>query len=110
AAGRSSRMGGPNKLMAQFSGRPLIRQTVERVLASKVARAVVVTGHQANRVGETLGGLDAEIVHNEDVASGLSSSVKTGVAALADEAGGVLIMLGDMPAVSSAHIDRLVLA
>src|SRR5690606_30079202 len=78
AAGRSSRMGGPNKLMAQFSGHPLIRQTVERVLASRIARTVVVTGHQASRIGETLLGLDAAIVQNDDFATGLSSSVKTG--------------------------------
>ncbi|MBX3580875.1 MAG: molybdopterin-binding/glycosyltransferase family 2 protein [Rhizobiaceae bacterium] len=110
AAGRSSRMGGPNKLMAQFSGHPLIRQTVERVLASRIAGTVVVTGHQASRIGETLLGLDAAIVQNDDFATGLSSSVKTGVAALPEDADGVLIMLGDMPAVSSVHIDRLVLA
>ena len=57
AAGRSSRMGGPNKLMAHFSGKPLIRQTVERALASKVSGAVVVTGHQAARIREALEGL-----------------------------------------------------
>ncbi len=58
AAGRSSRMGGPNKLMAHFSGKPLIRQTVERALASKVSGVVVVTGHQAARIREALEGLD----------------------------------------------------
>ena len=61
AAGRSSRMGGPNKLMAHFSGKPLIRQTAERALASKAAGAIVVTGHQAARIREALGGLDVEI-------------------------------------------------
>ena len=35
AAGRSSRMGGPNKLMALFDGKPLVRRTAETALASR---------------------------------------------------------------------------
>src|SRR5690606_8713939 len=66
AAGRSSRMGGPNKLMAHFSGRPLIRQTVERTLAANVSGAIVVTGHQAARIREALEGLDVAVAHNPD--------------------------------------------
>ncbi|MBL8576099.1 MAG: molybdopterin-binding/glycosyltransferase family 2 protein [Mesorhizobium sp.] len=108
AAGRSSRMGGPNKLMAHFSGRPLIRQTVERAQASLVRGAVVVTGHQAERVNDALDGLDLEIVRNPDFASGLSSSLKAGIAALPPTSSGALILLGDMPAVSAADMNRLV--
>jgi molybdenum cofactor cytidylyltransferase len=110
AAGRSSRMGGPNKLMAHFAGKPLVRQTVERALASKLSSAVVVTGHQASRIREALDGLDIGVAHNPDFASGLASSLKTGIAAAPDEAAGALVLLGDMPAVSSADLDRLVAA
>ncbi len=49
-AGQSSRMGGPNKLLALFGGQPLIRRTVERALASHAAGTTVVAGHQADRV------------------------------------------------------------
>jgi len=110
AAGRSSRMGGPNKLMAHFSGRPLIRLTVERALASKVSGATVVTGHQAARIREALDGLDLGIAHNPDFASGLASSLKEGIAAVPNDATGALIMLGDMPAISSGDLDRLITA
>ena len=110
AAGRSTRMGGPNKLMAHFSGTPLIRQTAERALASKVSGTVVVTGHQAARIRETLEGLEMAFAHNPDFASGLSSSLKAGIAAVPEDAAGALILLGDMPAVSSADLDRLVAA
>lgn len=108
AAGRSSRMGGPNKLMAHFSGRPLIRRTVERALASRANRTIVVTGHQAARIKEALDGLDATIVHNPDFVSGLSTSLKVGVAALPQDVAGALIILGDMPAISETELDRLV--
>jgi molybdenum cofactor cytidylyltransferase len=110
AAGQSSRMGGPNKLMAHFSGKPLIRQTVERALGANVSGALVVTGHQAARIREALADLDVEIVHNPDFASGLSASLKTGIAAISDDAAGALILLGDMPAVSSGDLNRLIAA
>ena len=35
AAGRSSRMGGPNKLLADFDGKPLVRRVAQRALASR---------------------------------------------------------------------------
>lgn len=108
AAGRSSRMGGPNKLVAHFSGSPLIRRTVERALASKVSGTTVVTGHQAARIREALDGLDLAIVHNADFASGLAGSLKAGIAAVPEGAAGALIQLGDMPAVSSGDLDRLI--
>ena len=99
AAGRSSRMGGPNKLLALFEGKPLVRLTAERVLASKAAGTVVVTGHQAARIREALAGLDISVAHNADFASGLAGSLKAGIAALPDDAAGALIVLGDMPEV-----------
>src|SRR5208282_4530348 len=50
AAGRSSRMGGPNKLLAEIGGRPLLRIVVEAALASRARPVIVVTGHQRERV------------------------------------------------------------
>lgn len=108
AAGRSSRMGGPNKLMALFDGKPLVRRTAERVLASRTAGAVVVTGHQGERVRSALAGLDLAYADNPDFADGLSTSLKAGVAALPANATGALVVLGDMPGVSAADLDRLI--
>jgi molybdenum cofactor cytidylyltransferase len=108
AAGRSSRMGGPNKLMALFEGKPLVRRTAERVLASKAEATVVVTGHQASRIREALARLDIPVAHNADYASGLASSLKAGIAALPEDAAGALIVLGDMPEVLPSDFDRLI--
>ena len=108
AAGRSTRMGGPNKLMAEIGGKPLVRHAVEQVLASRARPVIVVTGHEPARVEAALAGLDVRFVHNPHFADGLSTSLKAGLAALPPEADGAIVCLGDMPQVDAALIDRLI--
>jgi molybdenum cofactor cytidylyltransferase len=108
AAGRSTRMGGPNKLLADLGGKPLVRTVAEQALASKAQSVIVVTGHQAEQVEKALHGLKVKFVRNPDFAEGLANSVKAGVAAVADNADGAVICLGDMPLISSNLIDRLI--
>jgi molybdenum cofactor cytidylyltransferase len=107
AAGRSTRMGGPNKLLAEIGGRPLVRIAAEEALASHARPVIVVTGHQRDKVEAALKGLDVQIVHNPNFADGLSTSVKTGLAAVPQSADGAIVCLGDMPQVRASLIDRL---
>jgi len=108
AAGRSRRMGGPNKLMAHFAGEPLVRRTVERAVLSSASGTVVVTGHQAARIREAIEGLEATVAHNPDFFAGLSTSLKAGIGAVPSDAAGALILLGDMPEVGASDIDRMI--
>jgi molybdenum cofactor cytidylyltransferase len=108
AAGRSSRMGGPNKLLAEIGGRPLARIVVEAALASQARPVIVVTGHQRERVEAALAGLPIDFVHNANFTDGLGTSLRVGIAALPAQADGVIVCLGDMPQVEAAMIDRLV--
>jgi molybdenum cofactor cytidylyltransferase len=110
AAGRSTRMGGPNKLLAEINGRPLVRIAAEQALASRAHPVIVVTGHQREQVDAVLGGLDVTRVHNPDFAEGLSTSIKAGIAAVPDEVDGVVVCLGDMPQVNASLIDKLLAA
>lgn len=110
AAGRSSRMGGPNKLLATFDGMPLIRRVVEATMAGGARKTVVVTGHQAQRVEAALVGTGVDFVHNGDFAAGLSTSIKAGLAALDEAAAGALVVLGDMPGVGAGDLRRMVKA
>ncbi len=107
AAGRSSRMGGANKLLEKIAGRPLVRIVAEAALASRARPVIVVTGHQRERVEAALGGLPVAFVHNPHFADGLGTSLKAGIAALPAEADGVIVCLGDMPQVDAGLIDRL---
>jgi molybdenum cofactor cytidylyltransferase len=108
AAGRSSRMGGPNKLLAEIGGRPLVRIAVEEVLASQARPVIVVTGHQRERVEAVLAGLPVRFVYNRAFADGLGASLRAGIAALPATADGAIVCLGDMPQVDAAMIDRLI--
>ena len=108
AAGRSRRMGGPNKLIATLDGVPVIRRTVEAALASKAGPVTVVTGDRADEVRAALAGLAVNFVHNADHEEGLSTSLRAGIRAVPDAAKGVLVMLGDMPLINAAEIDRLI--
>jgi len=110
AAGRSTRMGGPNKLLAEIGGKPLVRMAAEQALASRAGPVIVVTGHQRDKVEAALQGLDVRTVHNPNFAEGLSTSVKTGLAAVPETADGAIVCLADMPQVTATLIDKLVAA
>jgi molybdenum cofactor cytidylyltransferase len=108
AAGRSTRMGGPNKLTEEISGKPLVRIVAGEVLASRARPVVVVVGHERDRVEASLKGLNVQRVYNPDFAAGLSTSLKAGLAALPPDVDGAIVCLGDMPQVRAELIDKLI--
>jgi molybdenum cofactor cytidylyltransferase len=110
AAGRSTRMGAVNKMLAEIGGKPLVRIAAEQALASRAKPVIVVTGHERERVESALRGLPVRFVHNPDYADGLGTSLKAGIAAVPAEADGAIVCLGDMPQVDTALIDRLIAA
>jgi molybdenum cofactor cytidylyltransferase len=112
AAGSASRMAGSghHKLLAQFDGVPLVRQSVETVLRSKADRSVVVTGYRSEDIEKALSALDAEIVINAEFATGMASSLKAGLAAVRDGADGLLVVLADMPGIRREHLDEMIAA
>lgn len=107
AAGRSVRMG-RNKLLMSIGDKPLLRRVAEAVLASRARPVLLVTGHDEESVKEVVADFPVTIVHNPDFQTGLSSSIRAGVAALPDDTDGVLIVLADMPAVSGPFINRMI--
>ncbi|MEM6847786.1 MAG: molybdopterin-binding/glycosyltransferase family 2 protein [Pseudomonadota bacterium] len=107
AAGRSSRMGPTNKLLEPVDGTPMVRRVAQAALRSRAAEVIVVTGHQSDEVRAVLDGLPVTAIYNPDYATGLSSSLRAGLNALAAEADAALVLLGDMPLVSAAHCNAL---
>ena len=115
AAGLSARFraaGGADetKLVARLEGKPIVRRVVETALASLARPVVVVVGHARGAVEAALAGLPAAIAFNPDFESGIASSLRAGLAATPAEAGGAVVLLGDMPSVAPSLIDDLIRA
>lgn len=108
AAGQSRRMGAANKLLAEFEGEAMVARVVDTVLASQAGPVVVVTGHQPDAVQAALTAKDVGFAHNPDFAEGLSTSLAAGLGALPQDLDAVMVVLGDMPRIRPAHIDRLI--
>ncbi|GAB4537868.1 MAG: molybdopterin-binding/glycosyltransferase family 2 protein [Roseibium sp.] len=109
-AGKSSRMGGPNKLLATLDGKALIRHVAEAACGAGLAQTVLVTGHLADEVGAEVADLDVTLVHNADFADGMSGSIRTGVNALEPDIDAAIVLLGDMPRIGADAIGKLVSA
>jgi CTP:molybdopterin cytidylyltransferase MocA/xanthine/CO dehydrogenase XdhC/CoxF family maturation factor len=107
AAGLSRRMGDANKLLAPIAGTPMVTHVVRAAEAAGLREVVVVTGHDEAAIRAALGGSAARFVHNPDFAAGMSTSLRAGVRALGPHVDGALVLLGDMPWVTPAHLAAL---
>src|SRR5262245_6508209 len=108
AAGTSSRMG-QNKLFMELDGEPLVRRVVSRAAAAGVDPVIVVVGHEAERVQRALDGISYVPVFNADYERGVNSSLRAGIhAAEGTAAQAAVVVLADMPFVTSAMIATLI--
>lgn len=108
AAGMSTRMGGPNKLLLPYRDTTLIGNMVDQVTRARVGETLVVVGHQAELVREALAGKPVRFVDNPGFAEGQGGSVQAGVRAVAPDATGIMICLTDLPLVETADLNRLI--
>ncbi len=99
AAGLSERMG-CNKLLLPFSGRTIIESTISAI--DRAFRTIVVTGHDDERIRETLSGYDVEFVHADDYQKGQRWSTLRGIREVEDD--DFAILPGDLPLIESKDI------
>ncbi len=107
AAGSSRRFGSANKLLTEISGQPLVGRVADTLEAGGIDRLVVVTGHQADRIAAAVARTGRRITYNERHTQGLGTSIASGIKALDDDVDGVLIVQGDMPALSADAVAAL---
>ncbi len=108
AAGTSTRMG-RNKLFMELEGETLVRRAVGRVSKAGVDPLFVVLGHEAELVQKALEGIRYQPVLNLEYERGVNSSLRAGIHAVAETAAGAaVVVLADMPFVTTAMIHTLV--
>jgi len=109
AAGGSTRMGSPKQLLP-YRGVTLVRHAASTLLAAEIIPMVVVVGNQSGDVAAALAGLPVHVCVNAGWERGIGSSVRAGVAFVANhfpEADVLLIALADQPSVAAAHFVAL---
>ena len=107
AAGSSSRAGSINKLLANHGDAALVVHVANAARNSQADRVIAVTGYEQARVEQALAPTTIACHYNGAYASGMASSVMTGISTLID-CDAVLICLGDMPHVSVDIINQLI--
>ena len=95
---------GRNKLLLSLGEETVVRRAVSAALEAGLGPVLVVLGHQSERVAKELEGLTYTAVLNPHYAEGIHSSLRAGIAAVPKEAEAALVMLADMPFVTSSMV------
>jgi molybdenum cofactor cytidylyltransferase len=104
AAGEAKRFGTCKQLVT-LRGKPILQHVIDTLLQSDVDDIVVVLGSNAGEIRGRVHFDRARVVENPDYASGMSSSIQTGLRAIDGDA--ALIVLADQPFVLPQTIDAL---
>ena len=108
AAGKSSRMQGRNKLLANIEGVPMIRRVTKAALSSKADEVIVVVGWEEEKIRSAIAGLDCRIAANRNYEEGQSSSVRAGLNAVNQSSRAVLILPGDIARIDTSAINKVI--
>ena len=106
AAGTSSRMG-KNKLFLELGGVSVLRRAARTAIAAGLDPLLVVLGHESERARVELEGIACSAVLNPDYASGMNTSLRAGIQAVPPEASAAIVLLADMPFVTSEMIRQV---
>jgi molybdenum cofactor cytidylyltransferase len=111
AAGASTRMGTPKQLLPAGDA-VLLEKVLSQALQSELDLVVLVLGFRADEIRRRIRSgkrsSKLRIVENTDYLLGISSSIITGLSHVENTYAHAMILLGDMPYVSSGVINRLV--
>ena len=110
AAGSSSRMRGRDKLIEPVDGAPLLQRVATQLVQSGVDEIVCVSRPEDAARREALASLALTHVENPLAAEGMATSISKGIATLSTRVDAAIVVMGDMPEIASADIDRLIAA
>ncbi len=112
AAGLSTRMKGPNKLLQDIGGKNLIQHTYGQLAASAVDDMIVVTGRDSDEMESSIVNCELstpKFVFNSNYEQGMTTSIQAGLRAI-QKTDAVIICLSDMPLLTTADYNMLLIA
>jgi len=111
AAGASTRFGSP-KLLADLDGRPVLQRVLDAIASAGVDDVVVVLGDGLAETERAIAWRRQRRVVNPKPADGLSSSLRVGLGAAAEDPAveAAVVLLGDQPAVRPEAIQAVIRA
>lgn len=109
AAGMSTRMGSPKQLLP-FGGKTVLQTVVDTLLEANLDGILVVLGHRADAVRDSLAERPVLFHLNPDYRNGMFTSILCGLSALEKSADAALIALGDQPNVRASVVRKVAAA
>jgi molybdenum cofactor cytidylyltransferase len=107
AAGESRRMGRPKQLLT-WQGKTLLQHVLESLISSDADEIILVLGHEADLIRESLPELPIKIVINPDYQQGMASSLRRGLLAMDPGSEAFLVLLADQPGIGPGIINTLI--
>ena len=108
AAGKGTRMKSAiPKVLHRIAGTSLLEHVMRTATTLGSSRTVVITGHEAAQVEQSLAGRDVQFVRQEPQL-GTGHAVQQAVPALPDAHETTLVLNGDVPLIGAATVQRLV--
>ncbi len=110
AAGKSQRMG-KNKIFMSFRNRPMIAGILSNIACCDIVGTIIVIGYEFQNALACLAAIPeaetAAIFINQEYEKGMGTSLAIGAQGIPNDWDAVLIMLGDMPLISSEIITKI---
>lgn len=106
AAGESRRMGA-SKVCLPFAGKTVIEHIILTLKGAGVRETVVVVGHEKDLIEKLLETASVEVVFNPDHKAGMLSSLRAGLRHASSSWDGVMVVLGDQPAIREGTVFAL---
>lgn len=105
AAGASNRLGQPKQLL-KLNGETLLNRSIQE--AAKVSEhIIVVLGSHFSEISKTIENRNVTIIHNENCAEGMASSIREGVL-LCIDAPKLIISICDQPYLTADIFEKLI--
>lgn len=111
AAGLSTRMKGPNKLLQDIGSESLIKHSSRQLTCSEVDEVILVTGRDREAIEHEIEELyvnDSNLIltHNGSFEKGMTTSIQAGINTMGNN-DAIMICLSDMPELTSRDYNAL---